>query len=111
MAHTPMIASNVEQGLVVIRGFHSISPAQASVVAQAVAALPVPWRVECHDDYDGYLSVIVSSTDGDAPTFAISGKADQIELCEVRDDTLCARGCFGTIADTAAALINLLRIA
>ena len=98
-----------EQDLVTIRRLRSISPAQADVVAQAVAALPAPWRVERHDDYDGYLSVIVSLDKEDASTFALSGKADRIELCEVRDDELHPRGCFGTIADATNALLGLLR--
>lgn len=109
MAYTPIAASNVEQTLVVIRRLHSISPAQASVVAQAVAALPTPWRVECHDDYEGYLSIVVSRDGHDAPTFAVSGRIHQVELCEVRDDELNARGCFSTVVDAAQALVGLLQ--
>ena len=108
-AYTPIPASNVEQTLVVIRRLHSISPAQASVVAQAVAALPTPWRVECHDDYEGYLWIVVSRDGHDAPTFAVSGKLHQVELCEIRDDELNARGGFSTVVDATHALVGLLQ--
>ena len=109
MAYTPIVASNVEQGPVVIRRLRSISMAQAGVIADAVAALPVSWRVECHDDYDGYLSIVVSLDGQDAPTFAVSGKSDRIELCEIQDDELHARGCFSTADDAAGALVGLLQ--
>ncbi len=91
----------------VIRPLRSITSAQADTVAQAVAALPGPWVAERHDDYDGYLSIIVSSTDADAPTFAVSGRVDHIELSEIHDDDLFARGCFTTIEVTCAALTDL----
>ena len=99
--------TNLEQGPVVIRPLRSMTPAQAELVAQAVAALPTPWRVECHDDYDGYLSVIVSSAEPDAPTFAISGTASKMSLSEMRDDVLYPQGHFSTVEEAVDALINL----
>ncbi len=96
-----------EQGPVVIRPLRSLTSAQAYVVEQAMNALTVPWRVERHDDYDGYLSVVVSSDTPNAPTFAISGTIDRIELAEVRNDDLQAHGSFSSIDDAVAALVKL----
>ena len=81
---------------------------QASVVERALAALPTPWRVERHSDYDGYLSLVISSEDPEAPTFAVSGFVDQLDLSEINNDELRARGQFATIEDTVTALTQLL---
>ena len=110
MAVPCTVSPTIEQGPVVIRQLRSITLAQAGTVARAVATLSAAWRVERHDDYDGYLSLVISQDDDDeAPTFAISGEADRIELCEVRDDALHAWGCFNTIDETADALVGMLR--
>lgn len=109
MTYRCTVPTSLEQGPVIIRRLRSISPAQADIVAQAVATVAAEWRVESHDDYDGYLSIVISSDDEDAPTFAISGRTNAIELCEMRDDALQARGCFCAMDDTAGALIGLMR--
>ena len=98
---------HLEEGPVAIRPLRSLTSSHACVVHQAMDARPVPWRVERHDDYDGYLSIVVSSDDPNAPTFAISGTVDKIELAEMRDDALQAQGSFGSIDDVVAALIRL----
>ena len=107
MTFPGIILFDYKQDFVVIRPLSSITSAQAETVAQAVAALPEPWVAERHDDYDGYLSIIISSADTDAPTFAVSGKVDHIELSEIHNDDLIARGCFVTIEAACAALTEL----
>lgn len=107
MTFPGITSPSFERGLVVIRPLRSITSAQADTVAQAVAALPGPWVAEHHDDYDGYLSIVVSLADADAPTFAVSGRVDHIELSEIHDDDLIERGCFVTIEAACAALTGL----
>lgn len=92
----------------VIRAFRSITPAQANVVAQALASSG-PWTVERHDDYDGYLTIVVSPVAPDAATFAISGTVNDIALSEMHDDELQPRGRFNTIDAALTALIELQR--
>ena len=99
---------NFEPGLVTIRALSSITLGQADVVAGELAKLSTRWRVECHDDYDGYRSIIVSSAQPDAPTFALSGKVKAIELSEVRDDELRAHGRFSDMNEAVRSLIGLL---
>ena len=93
----------------VVRRLRSITPAQVGIVVEAVAALRGAWWVERHDDCDGYLSLVVSLDGDDAPTFAITGEADRIDLSEVRNDALHAHGNFGTAHDAAGALLDLLK--
>lgn len=109
MTYLCTVPSRFEQGSVVIRRLRSLGWVQAGIVAQAIATFEPNWRVDSHNDYDGYLSLVVSSDDENAPTFAISGKADAIELSEVRDDALHSRGCFGSMDDAAGVLVGLLQ--
>ena len=94
---------------ITIRPLCSITQAQAAIIEQA---LPTPWRSERHDDYDGYLSIIVfldrpDSRTLDAPTYVFAGTADRIESSEMQNDNLIPRGCFDTVEAALTALIRL----
>ncbi len=77
----------LEHGSVVIRALSSLSSPH---VEAAVAAAGDGWAVQTTDDYDGYLSIVVEPSEqaSDRPAYLISGTLQQIELAEIRDETL-----------------------
>lgn len=101
--------SSLDEGPVVIRALRSITRAQADVAAQAFGRSGAPWIVEYHDDYDGYLTIVVSPVASDATTFVISGTIDDVALSEMHDDELQTRARFGTVDAALAALVELQR--
>jgi hypothetical protein len=99
-----------EQGPVTIRALSSLTSEASGVVKRAVERAAPDWCVDTIDDYDGYLSIVVSRVDeheGD-PTFLISRRADQIELARLQADQLRSIATFATIEDATATLIGLL---
>ena len=62
------------------------------------------------DDYDGYLSIVVSRVDehGGDPTFLITRRTDQIELARLQADRLHPIARFATFEDATATLTDLL---
>lgn len=87
-----------EQGPVAIRPLRSLTSEALKVVANVVCALPGNWGLEHHDDYEGYLSVLISAAgDSDAPTYLISGPVGQIELAKFERDELHTLGRFEDI--------------
>ena len=99
---------NFEQFPLIIRALSSIIPEQADLVVDSLAALARSWLVERHDDYAGYMSIVISPDDLDAPSLIMSGRGDAIELSEMRDDTLHMRGRFSDIDAAIGALLGLL---
>jgi hypothetical protein len=110
MINTGQIYREWEQGPVTIRALRSLTRADADVVVEAVQALGSGWSVEQVDDYEGYLSLLISALDESAakPDLLISGKLGQIELAELRGDNLHTFGCFKTIDQAVAKLRTLL---
>ena len=102
---------DLEQGLVTIRALRSLTSDQAEIVSKVVAALPGNWAVEHHDDYDGYLLIMISPNEFSThprPSFIISGKADKIEVAELHDEDLRPLGCFNTIEEATAKVANAM---
>jgi hypothetical protein len=110
MIHTGQIDRAWEQGPVTIRALRSLTPQVFKVVADAVGEVPGNWVIEQHDDYDGYLSILISPEgDSDAPSYVISGQVGQIELAQFQGDELRSRGCFGHIEATTVELVRALK--
>ena len=99
-----------EQGPVTIRALSSLTREASDIVKRAVEGAAPDWCVDEIDDYDGYLSIVVSRRDeheGD-PTFVITRTADQIELARLQADQLRTIATFATVEDASAGLIGLL---
>ncbi len=111
MTHPCQSDRDLEQGLVTIRALRSLTTDQADLVSKAVAALPGEWTVEHHDDYDGYLLIMISpnnsSTEGAA--FLISGEVDEIDVAELHHEELRHLGCFSTIEAATAELTDAMQ--
>jgi hypothetical protein len=99
-----------EEGPVTIRALSSLTREASDVVKRGLGRAAPGWCVDEVDDYDGYLSIVVSPIDereGD-PTFLISGTAHQIELARLQADQLQTVATFASIEDATAKLIGLL---
>ena len=108
--HTGQISQAWEQGPVTLRALRSLTPRTLDTVRSAITDVPGLWVVEQHDDYDGYLSILISPETGgdDQPTFLISGTIGQVELAHSQGDELHTLGRFADVDATIAALIKLL---
>ena len=76
MMHLRQTNPDLEQGPEVISALRSLTRQQADVITQALSTVPGGWQSECHDDYEGYLSILVSGPEADpeSPSYLISGK-------------------------------------
>jgi hypothetical protein len=111
MIHTGQIHQAWEQGPVAIRALRSLTSEAFRVVADAAGELPGTWRVEQHDDYDGYLSVLICAEgDNNAPTYLISGQVGQIELAQIQGDELHTLGRFENMEAITAELVRALQL-
>ncbi|GAC1584461.1 MAG: hypothetical protein NVS3B5_19080 [Sphingomicrobium sp.] len=97
-----------KQGPAIIRAFRSLTRDQAVVLAQAISSAPGKWSVDCHYDYDGYLSLMISSSGQSTPTILVSGTTDQIEIAELNEDDLRTVGRFACITAASAQLLRSL---
>jgi hypothetical protein len=110
MIHTGQIDRAWEQGPVTIRALRSLTQQAVGTVSDAIAGVPGQWTVEGHDDYDGYLSVLISPEgEADAPSFLISGQVGQIELAQFQGDELLTLGRFEDLEATTVELVRALR--
>lgn len=110
MIYSDQINRVWEQGPVSIRALSSLTRDSSSMVKGAVADIAPSWCVDEIDDYDGYLSIVVSrinEREGD-PTFLITRRTDQIELARLQADQLHTIATFANIEDATAKLISLL---
>lgn len=110
MIHTGQIDRAWEQGPVTIRALRSLTRQAFEAVSNVISDLPGQWTLERHDDYEGYLSVLISPEgEADAPTFLISGQVGQIELAQFQGDQLRTLGRFEDLEATIAELARALR--
>jgi hypothetical protein len=110
MIHTDQINQAWEQGPVTIRALRSLTDHAFAAVSDAIAELQGGWTLERHDDYEGYLSLLISPESGiDAPSYFISGQLGYIELAQFQGDELHTLGRFGDIEATTAELVRALQ--
>ena len=96
-----------EQGVAPIRALSSLTPRDADAVRATVRAVGCAYSVQEHDDYDGYLSLLLLPTDAAAPSFLISGRTGAVDLAELDGDDMAV---MGTFASAGAAML-VLRLA
>lgn len=103
------LPTDLDMGPVIIRALQSLTKSHMESVAKAVAALPTEWSLNVHDDYDGYLSVIIEPVGHDSATFLLSGTTEKIEVCKLdHDDRMLKCGSFNTIEAATVQLQTLL---
>ena len=94
-----------------LRAYDSLTQQHMAVVLQAVEAVSGAWQVDQHESYEGCLTILVTAadSDGEAPSFIVSGRLKHIELARIDgEDDLCECGCFSTIEEATAALVTAM---
>lgn len=108
MVHDLMTEFDLEHGLALIRALGSLTREDAETVERAVRDLAGAWSIEFHDDYEGYLSLLIlpllPAADNDAPGFLVSGRTGAVEVAELRGDGFQTLGCYASASEAAAAL-------
>lgn len=107
MMHNSQTHRDLEQGPVAIRALRSLNQLHVDAVQAAVAACGGDWVIGCHNDYDGYLSIIVERSDADNSTFLISGRLGHVELGQLIGDQLRQVGEFKVIEQVVTELVRL----
>jgi hypothetical protein len=93
-----------------IRALSSITLDQAEIIVQAVRATGLNWDVQTTDDYDGYLSILVTpsiSADKET-TFFVAGTAQRLELFKAYDDTMTLVASFNDAEDLSVVLLDII---
>ena len=111
MMHTNLTRALPNQSSAPVRALHSLTRRDADAVRATVRQLGGEWLVEQHDDYDGYLSLLLTpEASEDRPAFLVSGRTGAVELAELRGDDMTSLGCFRSIGAATAVLAEHLGI-
>ena len=108
--HSSRSYFDLEQRPVTIRAFRSLTHDHADAVSKVVRPLSGKWSVDCHDDYNGYLLILIlpAQSLGDWLGFLISGTIECIELAELRDEQLIQIDSFTNVGAASAELASRL---
>ncbi|MDP9096398.1 MAG: hypothetical protein M3N26_07610, partial [Pseudomonadota bacterium] len=63
------------------------------------------YAVTAHDDYDGYLSLLLTPECGQGPSFLVSGRGGAVDLAELHGDDMVVLG--RQLASIGAAMLVL----
>jgi hypothetical protein len=111
MIHTDQIDQAWEQGPVTIRPLRSLTQQAFDAVREAIGGMPGNWTLERHDDYEGYLSILISpESEADVPSFLISGQVGLMEVAKFQGDELHTLGRFESLEATIAELVRALTL-
>ncbi len=100
---TPMPAP-LETSTANIRALSSLTRRDAAAVRAAVRLAGGAFTVTEHDDYDGYLSFLLSPVEPDRVAYLVSGRTGAIDLAAILGDELAVLGTFKGIG---AAMLSL----
>lgn len=98
----PMSSSQL--GSATIRALSSLSRRDAEIVRATVRAAASCHHVQEHDDYDGYLSLLITPTDEVRPSFMVAGRSGAVDVAELWGDEMMT---IGTFASIGAAMVVL----
>ena len=87
-----------------IRALSSLTKRDGAVIRATVRVTGNLFRVDEHDDYDGYLSFLLTPLQEAAAGFLVCGRAGAVDLAELRGDNMVALGRFPSIG---AAMLTL----
>ena len=87
-----------------IRAFSSLTRRDADVVRATLRAAACSYTAQEHDDYDGYLSVLLTPADQTRPSYMVAGRTGAVDLAELQDDDMAALGTFPSIGAAMAVL-------
>lgn len=101
----------VNHDAAVIRALSSITLDQADKLTEIIRGAGPAWDVQTFDDYDGYLSLLLTPfiQSENEKSFSITGKAECLELWQVHGDDFTPLGSFDSVDQISARLMELLR--
>ncbi len=107
MVHATPMKFLLEQTSLV-RALSSLTRRDADAVRATLRAAGSSLAVEEHDDYDGYLSLLLTAADPNGPSYLVSGRTGAVELAELRGDDMVIIGCFAGIGPAMLTLRAVL---
>lgn len=87
-----------------IRALSSLTKRDSAAVRATVRATGNLFAVQEHDDYDGYLSLLLTPQHAGAAGFLVSGRTSAVDLAELHGDDMVPLGRFPSIG---AAMLTL----
>ena len=99
--HLPFHGASTD---IAIRAFRSLTRQDADAVRSTVRAAATGYTVQEHDDYDGYLSLLLTPPDDSAASYVVAGRTGAVDIATLRDDDMAPLGTFPSIG---AAMIVL----
>ena len=91
-----------------IRAFSSLTRRDANAVRATMRAAAASYTVQEHDDYDGYLSLLLTPADDTRPSYMVGGRTGAVDIAELQGDDMAALGTFPSIGAAMALLRPLL---
>lgn len=103
MVHTfPM--HHAQDTTATIRAFSSLTRRDANSVRATLRAAACSYTVQEHDDYDGYLSLLVVPADDVRASYMVAGRTGAVDLAELQGDDMASLGTFPSIGAAMAVL-------
>lgn len=87
-----------------IRALRSLTRRDADAVRSTVRAAATGYTVQEHDDYDGYLSLLISPPNDSASSYVVAGRTGAVDVAALQNDDMAPLGTFPSIG---AAMIVL----
>lgn len=87
-----------------IRALSSLTRRDADAVRSTVRAAATDYTVQEHDDYDGYLSLLVTPGDDTGSCYVVAGRTGAVDVASLQNDDMTSLGTFPSIG---AAMIVL----
>ena len=87
-----------------IRALSSLTRRDADAVRATVRAAATHHSVQEHDDYDGYLSLLITPENDVRPSYMVAGRTGAVDVAELCGDEMTTVGTFPSIG---AAMIVL----
>lgn len=87
-----------------IRALSSLTKRETAAVRATVRSTGNLFAVEEHDDYDGYLSLLLTPEQEGAAAFLVSGRINAVDLAELHGDEMLCLGRFPSIGAAMLAL-------
>ena len=92
---TPM--RSLQLGLPSIRALSSLTRRDADAVRATVRAAASSHTVQEHDDYDGYLSLLITPARETRSSFMVAGRTGAVDVAELWADEMVTLGTFASV--------------
>jgi len=87
-----------------VRALSSLTRRDADAIRATVRAASCSYAVQEHDDYDGYLSLLLTPASDALPSYMVGGRTGAVDLAELQGDDMTALGTFPSIGAAMAVL-------